>query len=668
MKTFFLFPLQAWVVLSGLSPVLAAPVVNDYLDMDLGQLMEITITSVSKKSQHLADTAAAVYVISQEDIRRSGATSIPEALAMAPGIQVARISASKWSISARGFGGYTSNKLLVLIDGRSVYTPAYSGTFWDMQNTLLEDIDRIEIIRGPGGTIWGANAVNGVINIITKKAQDTEGSLVRARVGIEARAGVAARVGGKIGSVGSGRIYATADDHDSNVLAGTGEDANDGWRNKQTGFRADGQLGDRNEWNIQGDIYKNNGNQISYPFWIDGPPYLTANRDDYEAEGGNIVGSWRHRLAGGDLLTFKSYFDSSSRQEPYYDLSFNTLDLDLQYETTLGNRHSLTMGSGFRQIDGTFVDTYQVAIPDQINHLASAFFQDEIKLIDRRLWLTLGSKYEHNDFTGSEWQPSARLLWKPGQDHSVWTSIARAVRTPSLVERTGSLTVAVSPSPSGIQKYTLNGRSDFDSETLVAYETGYRWQARTNLSFDLAAYYNDYDQIYDTAISIDPDQPTMEFANVRQGNGQGVEFVANWQANSRLSLTASYTWQELDLTSDLTDDRQGPEKDVAEAAIPTHQAYIRSTINLAEKWQLNSSLRYVDDIEGLDSITQKTFLAVDSYFLFDANLIWKPMQNLEVMLAGQNLLNSSQLQYVAELITPATEIERIVYGKITWRF
>ena len=668
MKPRFFFLLPAALVLSGIAPVFAGQATSDYLDMDLAQLMQVTITSVSKKSQHLADAAAAVYVISNEDIRRSGVMSIPEALAMAPGIQVARISASKWSISSRGFGGYTSNKLLVLIDGRSVYTPAYSGTFWDMQNTLLEDVDRIEVIRGPGGTIWGANAVNGVINIITKKAQDTEGKLVRVRGGLEAQAGLAARVGGKIGSSGSGRLYVTADDRDSNILADTDEDANDGWRNIQSGFRADGQQGDRNEWNLQGDIYKNDGDQISYPYWVDGPPYLTANRDGFEAKGGNIIGSWQHRLVGGDLLTCKSYFDNNHRQEPYYDLSFNTVDLDLQYETTVGSRHSLMMGSGFRQIDGTFVDTYQVTIPDQINNLYSAFLQDEIQLISQRLWLTLGSKYEHNDFTGSELQPSARLLWKPDQAHSLWTAIARAVRTPSLVERTGSLTVAAYPTPLGTKKYTLNGTADFDSETLIAYEAGYRWQARANLSFDLAGYFNDYDKIYDMAYSTDPARTVMEFANVRQGTGQGVELAASWQATSWLSLLATYTWQELDLTSELSVVGQEEQQDVAEAASPKHQASIRSAIDFASNWQWNCWLRYVDDIAGLDSISQKTFVPVPSYFLFDTNLIWKPTNNLEVMLAGQNLLNSSQLQYVAELITPATEIERIVYGKITWRF
>jgi iron complex outermembrane receptor protein len=406
------------------APSTAADGDNRYLDMGLAQLMQITVTSVAKKPQTLADTAAAVFVISQEDIRRSGVTSIPEALAMAPGLQVARISASKWSIAARGFGGYTSNKLLVLIDGRSVYIPAYSGTFWDMQNTMLEDIDRIEVIRGPGGTLWGANAVNGVINIITRKSQETLGSLVRTGFGNEEKVTAGARYGGTIGESAFGRLYVTGNDRGSNVLAGSGEDAYDSWDTLQAGFRTDGIVGSQNEWTFQGDVFDNDGDQIVSPFWLDGPPYLTIDHGDYTASGGNLTGSWRHRFDGGDVPTFKSYFDENNRTESYYAQDFTTLDFDLQFETAVGDRNNLTLGTGFRHVDGEFERTFQVWIPDQSSELYSAFLQDEINLLRDRLWLTVGSKFEHNDFTGDEWQSSARMLWKPGVDHSVWAASA----------------------------------------------------------------------------------------------------------------------------------------------------------------------------------------------------------------------------------------------------
>ena len=674
MNTFFRKTLLTLATSACLLAYLVAPsqvhatTDTDYFNMDLAQLMQVSITSVSKRPQNLADTAAAAFVITQEDIRRSGVTTIPEALAMAPGIQVARISASKWSISSRGFAGYTSNKLLVMIDGRSVYTPAYSGTFWDMQNTLLEDIDRIEVIRGPGGTIWGANAVNGVVNIITKKAQDTQGTLLRAGVGDQEKSTEAARYGGKIGESAYGRVYVTANDRDSNVLAGNDQDAHDSWRNAQGGFRMDGTVGTRNEWNLQGDLYKNDGNQTTFPFWLDKPPFLANNISGLSASGNNLTGSWKHKLTNGDLLSLTAYYDNNTRKEALFDESFATLDLNLQYETLFGERNNLTMGTGFRQIDGEFTNTYQINIPNQTRDLYNVFLQDEIKLIADRLWFTLGSKYEHNDFTGSEWQPSARLLWKPAVDHSLWTSVARAVRTPSMIENNGSLTVASFPTPGGTQTIKLLGDSAFGSESLIAYEAGYRWQARKNLSLDVAVYHNDYNDIY--AINTNSTSLDQSFVNAREGQGDGVETAVNWKTNSWLSLIFTYTWQELELR---TKDPSllaswGRNDDFTSTSSPQHQASVRSAIDFTEHWQFNWWLRYVDAIKCRNTIDPNTLIPVDAHFLLDANLIWKPQKGLEIMLAGQNLLNSNQLEYVSEIITPPTKIERGVYGKVTWTF
>ncbi|MFH0783593.1 MAG: TonB-dependent receptor [Pseudomonadota bacterium] len=661
------------LVLQGVIPSLVlSETLDTYLEMDLAQLMQVTVTSVAKKPQSLADTAAAVFVISQEDIRRSGVTSIPEALALAPGLHVARISASKWSISARGFGGYTSNKLLVLMDGRSLYTPAYSGTFWDAQNTLLEDVERIEVIRGPGGTIWGANAVNGVINIITKKAQATEGTLVRTRVG-NGEQSAAARQGFKIDEATFGRLYVTTSNYESNILSNsllgnTDDDANDEWRNIQSGFRLDGAVGASNEWILQGDVYKMDGKQIVFPYWVDGPPYLTANYGDFSGNGGNVIGSWQHKFAGGDSLSLKTYYDNNTRKEAYYEQIFNTIDLDLQYVLALGTWNNLTTGLGYRHIDGNFVNSYQVNLPDQTQDVYSTFLQDQIKLIDRQLWLTLGTKYEHNEFTGSEWQPSARLLWKPDDQQSIWAAVARAVRTPSMVERSGSVTVAAFPTSRGTGTSSLRGNSDFNSESLIAYEAGYRWQARRNVSFDIAAYHNDYDDIYSAVGGTNQLDPDLRFKNSQEGTGQGVEFVANWQANSRWSLNFTYAWQELDLK--YKDPSQVSRLQGSSSIInsPKHQAAVRSSFDFSENWQSNLWLRYVDSFTGRNSVDRTSDISIPAQFYFDANLVYKPAKNIEIMLAGQNLLNSSQLQYVAELITPATEIERVVYAKVTWSF
>ncbi len=650
-----------------------AETLDTYLEMDLAQLMQVTITSVAKKPQALADTAAAVFVITQEDIRRSGATSIPEALALAPGLHVARISSSKWSIAARGFGGYTSNKLLVLMDGRSLYTPAYSGTFWDAQNTLLEDVERIEVVRGPGGTIWGANAVNGVINIISKKAQDTEGTLLRAWVGTAEQGGFAVRQGSRVGTSTFGRIYAVGSDYAANVLSNpvpgkNDNDADDDWRNLQSGFRLDGSIGTGNEWTLQGDVYKINGNQIVYPYWLDRPPYLAVDYDEYSAQGANIVGNWQHRFASDDLLTLKSYYDNNNRKESYYQQTFNTLDFDLQYEFTAGSRNNLTSGLGYRYITGEFVDNYQVTLPDQNQDVFSLFLQDQVGLIDRRLWLTLGSKYEHNEFTGSEWQPSARLLAKPSEAQSLWLAIARAVRTPSMAERNGRVTIATYPTTQGTGRVSLQGNSAFDAEYLVAYEAGYRRQVRRNLSFDVAVYFNDYEDIYAAVRGSKASDSNLYFSNSQEGTGHGLESVVTWQPWSWMTLFFSYNWQKLDIHYKDPATEGGLGSSTPTANIPEHQAAVRSAVDFSEQWQGNLWLRYVDSFPGRNSVEMDKEIAISSQYYFDANLIWKPVKNIEIMLAGQNLSNSSQLQYVAELLVPATEIERVVYTKVTWSF
>jgi iron complex outermembrane receptor protein len=642
---------------------------NEFLDMDISQLMGITITSVSKKEQQLSDAAAAVFVITQEDIRTSGVTHIAEALAMAPGIQVARISASKWSVSSRGFAGYTSNKLLVLIDGRSVYTPAYSGTFWDMQNTLLEDVDRIEVIRGPGGTLWGANAVNGVINIITKKSGDTRGSLVRAGIGDQERVQGAARYGWQVNDSTDGRMYLTYNDRDSNTLGDLGGgDANDGWQSYQGGFRFDGAAETSSAWTFQGDIYQNKGDQIIYPFWTFTPPYLTVNYDDLDSSGANVLGRFQQEVAGDSTLTFQAYYDYNDRDDEFLRQTFNTIDLEVQYEAALGDRNALTMGTGYRRIDGDFEPTTQFQLEDSTDDLFNAFLQDEIRLIDDRLWLTLGVKWEHNDFSGAEWQPSGRLLYKPADNHSLWGSVARAVRTPSLMEQKGRLLVAVTPTPFGVAPISFRGSENFESEIVVAYEMGYRWQATNSLSADFAVFYNDYEDLYSLSPSMGMYGINMNFINGTHGDSHGLEAAIDWKAASWLSMIFTYSYLDSDFTID-------NEYEVSElnglfsAATPKHQASVRSSISFAENMQANLWLRYVDEISTRSTVEMfRVEHPVDDYVLLDVNLVWSPTDNLELMLVGQNLLNSSQLEYSPLLNSPATEIERSVYAKLTYRF
>ena len=656
--------------LTQAAPVFAAPqqAVNEYLDLDITELMHVTITSVAKKEQRLADSPAAVFVITAEDIRRSGVTSIADALAMAPGLEVAKASASRWSITSRGFAGFTSNKLLVMMDGRSVYSPAYSGTFWDEQNTLLEDIDRIEVIRGPGGTMWGANTGNGVINIITKKAEDTQGALVRIGAGNQDTLTSAGRYGAALGEQTFGRVYLTRDDYAANTLDESGTDANDDWQPFQGGFRLDGRVGGNREWTLQGDLSHNRGDQTLFPYWTPTPPYLTSVADNITTRGGNLVGRWKQALTADSSLTFKAYYDHSDRDERLFRFDFDTIDGDLQYETRLGQRQQLTAGGGYRSVHGRFdQDMFQAHLPDQTNDLYNAFLQDEISL-PADVWLTLGAKYEHNDSTGSEWQPSAKMLWKPTPGQSLWFSAGRAVRTPSILESQGRLLIGVQPTPAGLVTTALTGSDTFTSEILWAYESGYRWSASDRLSFDLALFHNEYDQLLSLNPTITPAGYALLYGNGLEGHSQGVEIAIDWRAAHWLSFAAAYTYLTMDLQ--VADPLALPGMDAPmEQSTPVHHASLRSSIALASQWQLNLWLRYVDAISCLNSTNLLAGeLEIGPYTLIDANLIWTPVKNLEIMLAGQNLAKSSQLQYSMEVATPPTAIDRGVYGKITWRF
>lgn len=643
---------------------------NEFLDMNLSQLMDITITSVSKKPQHLSEAAAAIYVISNEDIKRSGVTSIPEALAMAPGLQVARISSSKWSISSRGFAGFTSNKLLVLIDGRSVYSPAYSGTFWDMQNTFLEDVDRIEVIRGPGGTLWGANAVNGVINIITKKASETQGGVMMAGVGDQEKFQSGGRYGAQLSDSIYGRFSLNYNDRDSNVRTDDNQDGGDSWQHVQGSFRVDGELQTKSRWTLQGDLYKNEIDQTLFPYWTETPPYLTAKDDVADVRGGNILGRFHHQISSEDNITIQAYYDYSDREEDYYQQTFDTIDLDLQYQTVIAELNSVSMGAGYRRTNGDFRDSYQIMLPDRTDDLFSAFLQDEIKIIDDKLWFTIGTKWEENDYTGTEWQPSARILYKPKPNHSVWTAVARAVRTPSMVESGGKVTLASFPSEFGTMRSSVVGSEDFTSEILIAYEAGYRFQNNHNFSLDLTAFYNDYEDLYNIHPSASATGIDYVFVNAGSGSGEGVEVAADWKPTTNVTFELTYSYLNMKFTAD---DTPGSTTTVATdfiaSASPQNMASARGSIDFLQNWQCNLWLRYVDKITTRNSVNLlDETRELEDYILLDINLVWKPTKNIEIMLAGQNILEDEQLQYASEYVTPATSIERSFYGKITWRF
>jgi len=565
------------------------------------------------------------------------------------------------------------------IDGRSLYSPGYSGTFWDSQNTMLEDIERIEVIRGPGATVWGANAVNGIINIITKTAQDTQGGLVRVGMGNEGMFTSAARYGAKLGEDTFGRVSIAFDSYPSNTLLNpditTGsKDGNDSSRTGQAGFRFEGKNSSHGEWTLQGDLLRNKEENLVFPYWLDHPPYLSSLYDSATITRGNLLARWHQELGKGRALTVQSYLDLSNyeAEKTPFEQEFKTLDLDLQYETLVGDQHNFVLGAGFRQTEIDFTSIDLLEFSDRDDSLYSAFIQDEINLVPNTLWLTLGSKYEHNDYTGSEWQPSGKLLWKPRPHHSLWASVARAVRTPTVLEQSGRVTMGTFPGG----RASLQGTSGFDSEKLVAYEAGYRWQVNPTLSCDLAFFYNNYDDLYVLVLA---PQPVFEpgsgwnyyaqFRNGMDGSSYGLEAALDWKAAYWLAFHLSYSWLQLNLSQ--ADLPGALDTDLYfENLSPAHQLSLRSSISLSRSLELNLWLRYTDQIISRDStdLIGAAELEIDGHTTFNANIIWTPTPNLELMLSGQNLFDSSTLEYGMEYLGAPTEIDRSIYGKVTWRF
>jgi iron complex outermembrane receptor protein len=379
---------------------------------------------------------------------------------MAPGIQVARLDNYRWAITSRGFDRQFSNKLLVLIDGRSVYTPSYSGIFWDVQDTLLEDINRIEVIRGPGATVWGANAVNGVVNIITKTAADTEGGLLVAGAGNEEKGFAALRYGTKLGDATYGRGYLKYNDRDSSYAPTLDQEAGDDWKGLRAGFRMDGTLDEPDHWTLLGDVYDIDAKQIIRREPQDpadpannppdpSSPYIDRNvPQTVDANGWHLLGRWEHRLSGYSSANLQLYYNHYYRKDSGLGLAYNTLDIDFHHQFRPWGGHDLVWGLGYRRIEDEFDNSFGIELlPDsRITELYSVFVQDEVELT-RTLRLALGSKFEHNDYIGFEAQPSARLLWLPKEGHSLWTSISRAVRTPSRLENDGFLVLDIITPP-----------------------------------------------------------------------------------------------------------------------------------------------------------------------------------------------------------------------------
>jgi iron complex outermembrane receptor protein len=649
----------------------AEPPVTDLTELSLEQLMTIEVTSVSKNAQPLAQAAAAVFVISQEDIRRSGVRTIPEALRMAPGIQVARIDSRRWAVSSRGFNGEFSNKLLVLMDGRTVYTPLFSGVFWDVQDTGLEDIDRIEIIRGPGATLWGANAVNGVINIITKKAKDTQGLLVMAGAGTEERGFTALRYGGSLGTDTQFRIYGKYFDRDD-FARSNGDRAADGWRNTRGGFRVDHDASTRDNVTIQGDYYSGSaGADFQEPLLA--APFSQNVLSKWAYAGGNLLSRWKHSFADGSSFVLQTYYDRTERESALFGERRDTIDLDAQHTFAWGTSQRVVWGLGYRFTNDQLVNTSTLQLTPYSRFVStfSGFAQDEITIIPDTVAFIAGTKLEHNDYTGFVVQPSGRLRWTPTHNLTIWGAVSRGVRTPSRAEDDVRVNQRALPpnalfTGSPVALVSLLGNRGFQAETLAAYELGTRYQPIESLSIDIAAFYNRYDNLR----SFEPGTPFVETSpspvhlvvplrtsNKLAAETHGIEASTDWRPLEWWRLQTSYTYLNIRM---LTGSSLDPTRENANGESPQHQISVRSLMRLPGNLELDLWGRYTDRLPAI---------AIPGYFNLDVRLGWKPVKNVEISVVGQNLLDTRHPEFSSTTVPlNGSEIQRGAYVKVVWRY
>jgi iron complex outermembrane receptor protein len=641
----------------------------DLTKVNLEDLMNIEVTSVAKKEQKLSRTASAIFVIAQEDIRRSGATNIPDLLRMVPGVDVAQINANKWAISLRGFNGQYSNKLLVLIDGRTVYSPMFSGVFWDAQDVLLESIERIEVIRGPGATVWGANAVNGVINIITKKASDTQGGLLTAGGGTYDLGIGTARYGGKLRDKASYRVSADgfARNH---FLDAAGRDGNDEWKAVHGGFRVDANASAKDSITLEGDAESGNAGEIpTNPGFNSSPVNASPLTDRFS--GWNVLSRWSHVASLHSETSLQVYFDRSTRGDGTYGIGLNTFDLDFQHHVGWGERQDFVWGLGYRLSSDDTITTSRISFnpADRNTQLFSSFIQDEITILPDRVYLSLGTKLEHNDYTGFGLGPSARISWTASNRNMFWTAVSQAERTPARSDTDVRVNSSLLPGPNGLPlQVSIFGNPNSKNERLRAVEAGYRTQLTARVSLSSTVFLNDYDDL----VSLESGTPYLEsnpsplhlvipntFSNLEYGETHGFEMFANWRVSNHWSLDPGYSYLTMHLHhSPLSNDlATGP---ATQGGSPNHQAQLRSHLDLPNHWGWNASAYFVGRLPAQ---------AVPSYTRLDSNLTWQLAERSSIALVGENLLRDRHMEYMgSDLTVLPTMIKRSVYAKFIWQF
>lgn len=648
------------------APQTSSPPPIDLTQVSIENLMNVEVTSASKKDETVLRTAAAVFVITQEDIRRSGATNLPDLLRMVPGLDVAQIDGSNWAVSSRGFNGRLADKTLVLIDGRSLYSPDFAGVFWQIQNLMLEDIERIEVIRGPGTTLWGTNAVTGVINILTKKAKDTQGGLLTAGGGMQERGFVGARYGMSSGDNVAYRFYENYFDR-GEYQNSSGQGAGDDWDGVRMGFRVDGQLTAKDTLIVEGNAYRDAAHEQTNVSGF-APPYNTTPVLQTTFVGGDVLGRWTHTYSPRSEFSLQIYYDNFSRDEEILSGQVQVLDIDFQDRVSLGARQDLVWGGGVRTITDSSSTTTSVTFnpPSLRTNLSSFFIQDEVAIVPGRLWFTPGIRFENNSYTGYNPEPSGRLLWGASKNQSLWISAAQATRTPQRAERGIQDITTVFSGPGGsLTSIDLFGGSDAGDETMLDFEAGYRAQVTPTIFIDLTSFYDHYEDLQTT----EPGQPFLSanpvphlvvpvfYANEMHGTGYGGEFSLGWKPLGRWKLDAGYSF--LHQVLHLNPGSQDPAALLSAGDNPRNQFQARSQLSLPHGTEFDTSVYYVGRL-----VDQ----SVRAYTRLDQRISWRANDHLEFDVIGQDLLAPRHVEFSNNSGLIPSYVTRKIFVRLTWRF
>ena len=607
---------------------------KDLKRLSIEELATIDVTSVSRRPERLSQTAAALSVVRQEDLHRAGVVMLAEALRLADAVDVARVNGGAWGITTRGFNISSANKMLVLVDGRSTYSSLFGGTFWDVQDTFLEDLDRIEVIRGPGGTIWGANAVNGVINIISKPVAETQGAALTLVGGNTERAMVAARYGGRAGS-GHYRVYGKYRLRGPQLFL-DGRSAEDELNFGQAGFRFDSRQSDPSRWSVWGDIYRGTNG--------------FSDRPDGDVSGGNVVARWTRGTANAEFSA-QAFYDHSSRKVPQqFEESRDAGEVDAHQRLVRG-RHDVVFGTTFRGYRSDDLGTAGFRFEPQVREgwNVNAFAQDEISLVPQRAYLTIGSKFGRNNFTGFEIQPNARIRYQPTPRQMAWAAVSRAVRLPTRFDHDIKL---VNPASGAV---ILTGSNEFESETVVSVEGGYRVLPHPRVSIDAALFANRYGDLRSQELRPTP-ASLFVLDNLLNARTSGVELASNVQLAPHWRVQGSYAYLHKSVSFDpgSTDPTGG----IFEGNDPSHLASARSYLDLPHGLALDAIVRFVG---------RRPAPVVPQYTELDLRAAWVVNSSLELSVHGQNLLHDHHQEMVSPN-APVFAFRRSVFARSVWRF